>query len=79
MFLFSSSKYPEAQLLNRVCACVLSLVRYFATPWTVASQAPLSMEFQERILEWVAQLYDSSKFLRKLHTGKLSSIKGSCD
>ena len=31
-----------------ICACVLShfsCVRLFATPWTVAFQAPLSMEF----------------------------------
>ena len=28
-----------------VCACVLSHVRLFATPWTVAHQAPLSMGF----------------------------------
>ena len=26
----------------------------FATPWTVAHQAPLSMEFSAKILEWVA-------------------------
>ena len=28
-----------------VCVCKLSHVRLFATPWTVAHQAPLSMEF----------------------------------
>ena len=28
-----------------VCVCVLSHVRLFATPWTVARQAPLSMGF----------------------------------
>ena len=27
-----------------VCACLLSHVQFFATPWTVAHQAPLSME-----------------------------------
>ena len=33
----------------------LSRVRLFATPWTVAYQAPPSMGFfQARILEWVA-------------------------
>ena len=33
----------------------LSPVQLFATPWTVARHAPLSMEFSEpRILEWVA-------------------------
>ena len=29
----------------RVCALFLSHVQLFATPWTVAHQAPLSMEF----------------------------------
>ena len=33
----------------------LGRVWLFATPWTVARQVPLSMEFfQARILEWVA-------------------------
>ena len=34
----------------------LSHVRLFATPWTVAYQAPPSIEaiFQARVLEWVA-------------------------
>ena len=37
--------------------CIQSLggIQLFATPWTVACQAPLSMRFfQARILEWVA-------------------------
>ena len=35
--------------------CVCSHVRLFVTPWTVAHQAPPSMEIlQARILEWVA-------------------------
>ena len=34
---------------------MLSLARLFATPWTIAHQAPLSMGIhQARILEWVA-------------------------
>ena len=40
-----------------VCMCVcqsLSPVRLFATPWTVAQQAPLSGVFQARIQEWVS-------------------------
>ena len=40
-----------------VCACAKSLsrVQLFATPWTVALQAPLSVGIlQARILEWVA-------------------------
>ena len=28
-----------------MCARMLSLVQYFVTPWIVAHQAPLSMEF----------------------------------
>ena len=36
------------------CACWLSHVQLFSTPWAVAHQAPLSMEIlQARILEWV--------------------------
>ena len=31
-----------------VCACVLSHVYLFAIPWTVARQAPLSMEFSRQ-------------------------------
>ena len=31
-----------------VCACLLSHVRLFATPWTVAHQAPLSMGFSRQ-------------------------------
>ena len=37
-----------AKKKNKVCdtyMCVLSCVWFFATPWTVARQAPLSMEF----------------------------------
>ena len=37
------------------CAWSLSRVWLFVTPWTVAHQAPLSMQIlQTRILEWVA-------------------------
>ena len=37
------------------CAQSLSHVQIFATPWTIACQAPLSMGIlQARILEWVA-------------------------
>ena len=48
-------------LLNfDIVVCVLSHfshVRLFATLWTVAHQAPLSMGIlQERILDWVAML-----------------------
>ena len=45
-----SSMIPARYVLNQasVCACMLSSfspVRLFATPWTAAHQAPLSMEF----------------------------------
>ena len=36
------------------CASSPSHVRLFGTPWTVAHQAPLSVEFfQARTLEWL--------------------------
>ena len=42
--------------LVTVCAWSLGRVRLFATPWTVAHQAPLSVGIlQTRILEWVAK------------------------
>ena len=31
-----------------VCVCMLSHVQLFATPWTVAFQAPPSMEFSRQ-------------------------------
>ena len=40
---------------------LLSCVRFFATPWRVVCQAPLSMEFSSQdvhyLLEWVAYLF----------------------
>ena len=38
-------------------ARLLSCVQLFVAPWTVACQAPLPMEFQVRILEWVASSF----------------------
>ena len=32
----------------QACACMLSHVRLFATPWTIALQRPLSMEFSRQ-------------------------------
>ena len=38
-----------------VCVCMLSRLQFFVTPWTVAHQPPLLMEFSRaRILELVA-------------------------
>ena len=35
-------------LCIRLCVCELSYVQLFATPWTTACQAPLSMEFSRQ-------------------------------
>ena len=37
-----------------VCVCVLSHIRLFVTPWTVAHQAPLSMGFPVSIMNITA-------------------------
>ena len=64
------------------CASLLSPVQLFATPWTVACQAPLSMGIlQARILEWFAisssrgssQLRDQTQVLRI--AGRLFTIR----
>ena len=67
--------YRKAIQLN-LCVCVLlsvSHVQLFATPWTVACQAPLSMSVHEisqvRILEWVAISFSrgSSQLRDRIH------------
>ena len=40
-----------------LCVYVLSHIKLFATPWTVAHWAPLPGIFQAGILEWVAISY----------------------
>ena len=40
-------------VVNQCCVQLLSRVQLFLAPGTVAQQAPLSMNFQARILEWV--------------------------
>ena len=56
---------------------LLSRVQFFVTPWTVACQAPLSMEFlQARILEWVAISY-SRGCSRPRDQTRVSSTAGS--
>ena len=37
--------HSEVPSLKTVSVCVLSHARLFVTPWTVAHQIPLSMEF----------------------------------
>ena len=39
--------YPR-YLKYLVCVCMLSHVQLFVSPWTVAHQAPLSMEFSRQ-------------------------------
>ena len=49
----SSDSFGDVNMTDgESCCCI----QRFATPWTVACQTPLSMEFsrQERILDWVA-------------------------
>ena len=35
----------STEMSIKYCVCILSLVQLFATPWTVAHKAPLSMGF----------------------------------
>ena len=40
------------------CTCLLSHIWLFATPWTLARQAPLFMEFlRQKYWEWIAICY----------------------
>ena len=49
------TKTEMAMLIWVKMRCVLSFIRLFAIPWTVARQALLSMELsRQEILEWVA-------------------------
>ena len=64
-----SCVYVVASGLNIIALCYLFIKhtcmfshsimpQFFVTPWTIACQAPLSIEFfQARILEWVAISY----------------------
>ena len=40
--------FPKKWYDRCVCVCALSCVWLFATPWTVAHQAPLSIEFSRQ-------------------------------
>ena len=48
---FSSERFL---IMQRRLLSHFSRVWLFATPWTIARQVPLSMDFQARTLEWVA-------------------------
>ena len=54
--LSDSQSYPDFPYMNIYhCAQLLSRVPRFVTPWTVAHQAPLSMQFsRQEYWEWVA-------------------------
>ena len=79
----SQSSYGLAFSGNRivlfhssVCTLSLSRVWLFATPWTVACQAPLSMGiFQARILEWVAMPFSRGSSQSREWT-RVSQIAG---
>ena len=43
-----SSRVEIRHMLQHVCVCAFSHVQLFATPWTVALQAPLFMEFSRQ-------------------------------
>ena len=46
---------PSTKTREKCKRYLLSRVRLFVTPWTVAHQSPLSMEFtRQELLEWVA-------------------------
>ena len=49
----ATAKLIQERKKERKKVKLLSRVQLFATPWTVACQAPLSMEFS-RVLEWLA-------------------------
>ena len=57
-----------------VCACMLSCVWLFATLWTVAHQALLSMGLsQARILEWIAISYSRGPFRSRMELASPAS------
>ena len=41
-------KYQETKIFRGIQCYLLSRVQLFATPWTVAGQAPLSMKFSQQ-------------------------------
>ena len=54
---YTAHKPISSEVPYHGCACaeLLSHVKVFATPWSVAHQTPVSMgTLQARILEWVA-------------------------
>ena len=67
-----SVSWNGGDLLNFLCAWSLSQVWLFATPWTVACQAPLSTGIlQARVLEWVAVPSSLKNILKRNPTGNI--------
>ena len=78
MSLINHSLKKNEQKLNNTIICAKSLrhVQLFATPWTVARQASLSMGIlQARILEWVAMSFSRGSSLPRDQT-QVSHIAG---
>ena len=75
VLLYSTGNYIEKNVYVHIYVKVklLSRVRLFATPWTVAHQAPPSMGFsRQEYWEWVAisfsfKLYEHQKHFLKSH------------
>ena len=59
-------------MLNACTKCVLSCVRLFATPWTVAHHAPLSMELSKQEY-WSRLLFPSPANLHNSSGTKTAS------
>ena len=53
-FLLSCFCSWYVEFIQRYVCVLLSYVQLFVTPWAVAHQASLSMEFSRQILKWVA-------------------------
>ena len=61
--MMAGSQWETAPERYHVLCLSLSCVWLFATPWTIARQATLSMEIlQARILEWVAISFSRGSF-----------------
>ena len=67
-------------LLNICDACMLSCVQFFATSWTVARQAPLSIEFPRQeywsschfLHQWLLNVYHVLDFTVTVVSSKTS-------
>ena len=58
---------------SNVCVCVLSHIQLFATPWTAARQAPLSMGLSQQEY-WSELLFPSPGDLPNPRTEPMTSV-----